>query len=380
MTKTKRMNLRISAVALISGILLLGALVLPAGFANAGSALASQESRALDDWNGTWLNVGTTLDDPAMDAVYEAMAGAANAAAGADGAFTADDARGFLYAMHKSNFGNLRVAGNTVTYYNVDGTIKCKCKCEGAGAETVAFDGEEFDWYKFELTSGDAACSEYRYLILCEKHSHEGGMLHFHMRYGDTSFDDLINNPAYAMWYPTLGAEGTTVEDVADGYAEGAPMMGYMMLAGLVDPWENFDPGHLGTEIINISGEYICTNEAFYVDAEGGIIPEIPPYQEEGGVWIFEQHGSLLKIILVENGEEMGFCIGSTAGDNIMLFWGDYVEMPGMGMMHFETIWTGKIYGSGEEIVMNAIMRGYDSDNNLVTRWAGTQVLRQGED
>jgi hypothetical protein len=29
---------------------------------------------------------------------------------------------------------------------------------------------------------------------------------------------------------------------------------------------------------------------------------------------------------------------------------------------------------------MNAIMRGYDGDNNLVTRWAGTQILRQGED
>ena len=236
MTKTKRMNLRISAVALISGILLLGALVLPAGFANAGSALASQESRALDDWNGTWLNVETMLDDPAMDVVYEAMAGAANAAVETDGTFTADDARGFLHAMHKSNFGNLMVAGNTVTYYNVDGTIKCECKYEGAGGEIVAFDGEEFDWYKFELTSEDAACSEYRYLILREKCSPEGGMLHFHMRYGDTSFDDLINNPAYATWCPTFGAEGTTVEDVADLYAKVAPMMGQMMSAGLVEP------------------------------------------------------------------------------------------------------------------------------------------------
>ena len=378
MAKTKRVNLWTSAVALISGILLLGALVLPAGFASAGSALASQESRALDDWNGTWVNPGTMLDDPAMDAVYKAMANAANTAAG-DGAFTDDDARGFLYAMHKSDFGNLRVADDTITYYNVDGTVRCECEYESAGIETVAFGEEEFDWYKFELASGDAACSEYGYLILCEKHSHEGGMLHFHMRYGDTSFDDLINNPAYAMWYPTLAAEGTTVEDVVDGYAEGAPVMGYMMLAWSANLWRDFDPQHLGTEIIDISGEYICTNEAFYLDTEGNIISEIPPYQEEGGEWTFEQHGSLLKVILVEDGEEIGFCIGSTAGDNIMLFWGDCVEMPGMGMMRFETIWTGKIHDSGEEIVMNASMRGYGSDDNLVLNWVGTQVLRQVE-
>jgi Zn/Cd-binding protein ZinT len=187
------------------------------------------KEEALNDWNGTWVNVGTVLDDPAMDAVYEAMADAANAAG--DGAFTADNARNFLHAMHKASFGDLGIAGDTITYYSVDGTVGCECEYESAGIETVALGEEEFDWYKFELTSEDAACYEYRYLILCKKHSHEGGMLHFHMRYGDTSFDDLINNPAYAMWYPTLAVEGTTVEDVADGYVEGAEMMGYMMLA-----------------------------------------------------------------------------------------------------------------------------------------------------
>jgi hypothetical protein len=51
------------------------------------------------------------------------------------------------------------------------------------------------------------------------------------MRYGNTSFDDLINNTDYAMWYPTFAVEGTTMETVADGYAEGAEMMGAMMLA-----------------------------------------------------------------------------------------------------------------------------------------------------
>ena len=31
------------------------------------------------------------------------------------------------------------------------------------------------------------------------------------------------------MWYPTPTEEGTTVEEVAEGYMEGAEMMGAMM-------------------------------------------------------------------------------------------------------------------------------------------------------
>ncbi|NAS89104.1 hypothetical protein C4E24_05130 [ANME-1 cluster archaeon AG-394-G21] len=370
MNKTKRR----SAVVMITSVLVLGVLALSTG-------IASEDSSPLNDWNGTWLNVGTMLDGPAMDAVYESMTDAANAAAG-DGTFTTNDAKSFLYAMHKSNFGDLGIAENNITYYNTDKTVKCDCEYESAGVETVAFGEEEFNWYKFELTSEDTTCTEYKYLIFTEVHSHEEGMVHWHMRYGNTSFNDLINNTSYAMWYPTFAVEDTTMETVADGYAEGAEMMGAMMLAGQSpsrkDPWESFDPNHLPTQIINISSEYICTNEAMYLDTEGDLLTEFsPPYQEEGGEWSFEQHGSLLKVILVEEGEEMGFCYGSTAGDNIMLSWGDYLEIPGMGMMRFETIWMGEIHDDGEEIVMNAIMRGYDSDNNLIANWAGTQVLKR---
>jgi Zn/Cd-binding protein ZinT len=355
--------------------------VLPAGFASTGSALASQESRALDDWNGTWVNIGTMLDDPAMGAVYEAMADAANAAAGTDGAFSVDDARSFLYAMHRSNFGNLRIAGNTITYYSVDGTVRCECECESAGAETVAFEGEEFDWYKFELTSKDTACSEYKYLILCEQHSDgEGGMLHFHMRYGDTSFDDLINNPAYAMWYPTFGAEGTTLEDVADGYAAGAEMMGYMMLASqsLKDPWKNFDPDFLSAEVIDVSGTYRKTGEGISLYLEGNLIPA--SLEQLTGTVVIEQHGSLLKAIDT-TGEEKAVYQGSTIGNNIMLSSAGYTEIPGMGKTRFECVSTGTIEEGiqGPKIILNWVWRFYDSDNNLLLNGAGTQVLTRVE-
>jgi len=337
----------------------------------------------LDDWNGTWVNVGTMLDDPAMDAVYEAMADAANAPAG-DGAFSNHDARSFLYAMHESNFGDLGIAGNSVTYYNTDGTVGCECEYESADTETIAFGEEEFDWYKFELTSEDAACSEYKYLILTETHSDaEGGLVHFHMRYGDTSFDDLINNTNYAMWYPTFGVEGTTVEEVAEGYAQGAVMMGTMMLASqspsLEDPWENFDPEFLPAEIIDISGTYMKTGEGVSLDIEGNFVPAT--LEQITGTVVIEQHGSLLKAIDTTNGEE-GVYQGSTVGNSIMLSNASYMEAPGMGKMRFEAVSTGEIEEGreGPKIILNWVWRIYDSDNNLLFNGAGTQVWRQVED
>lgn len=154
-----------------------------------------------------------------------------------DGGFTADDARSFLQTMMGSSFGDLEVGGNTVTYYNPDGSVRCRCEYEFAGKETVTFGAEEFDWYKFVLRSGDEACSEYRYLIATGVHSEgEEGMIHWHMRYGNTSFDDLINNPGYAMWYPTLTDEETSAETLAENYAEGAPMLGAMMKAARAPP------------------------------------------------------------------------------------------------------------------------------------------------
>ncbi|MDD3710860.1 MAG: ZinT/AdcA family metal-binding protein [Methanothrix sp.] len=149
-----------------------------------------------------------------------------------DGGFAVDDAKNFLQTMMGSSFGDVEVAGDAVTYYNLDGTVRCRCEYEFAGKEAVTFGGEEFDWYKFELKSGDEACSEYKYLIATGAHSEgDDGMVHWHMRYGNSSFDDLINNLEYVMWYPTLAEGEISAEKLAENYGEGAPMLGAMMKA-----------------------------------------------------------------------------------------------------------------------------------------------------
>jgi hypothetical protein len=63
----------------------------------------------------------------------------------------------------------------------------------------------------FSLASGDAACAGYKHLIMTEVHAHEGGLAHWHMRYGEMELDKLMNHPN-AMWWPTLLHADTTVE------------------------------------------------------------------------------------------------------------------------------------------------------------------------
>ena len=40
-------------------------------------------------------------------------------------------------------------------------------------------------------------------------------MTFWNMRYGNTSFDDLINNPEYSIWSPTLTLSNFTAERMA---------------------------------------------------------------------------------------------------------------------------------------------------------------------
>jgi hypothetical protein len=59
-------------------------------------------------------------------------------------------------------------------------------------------------------------------------------MTYWNMRYGNTSFEDLINDSKYAMWYPTMTVSDFTSEELAKivlGDEEEAISMGAAMAA-----------------------------------------------------------------------------------------------------------------------------------------------------
>lgn len=182
----------------------------------------AKERVSLAGWEGQWGGAYALVEDPAMEPAYEAIAEAA-------ARHSARDVERFFHRMWRTDFGGMEISGSTVTYYEADGTtVKATCRYNYAGKQAVSFGGFQFDWYKFELKSGEGACEGYKYLIATLIHSHGEAPTHWHMRYSARGFDYLIDNPAFASWWPTLGGHETTAEQMADSLIEHAEEMAAM--------------------------------------------------------------------------------------------------------------------------------------------------------
>jgi Zn/Cd-binding protein ZinT len=151
-----------------------------------------------------------------------------------DDSFSADDARNFTRQIFQADFSTIEVSGNNITFYGPDGELQCRSEYRFAGKMNgPGFDeGEGSEWYKFESISDDV-CPEYKYVVATEI-AYPEGMTYWNMRYGNTSFEDLINDSKYAMWYPTMTVSDFTSEELAKivlGDEEEAISMGAAMAA-----------------------------------------------------------------------------------------------------------------------------------------------------
>lgn len=146
------------------------------------------------------------------------------------GNITVEDVSNFFAAMQKTDFGDIEISGNNITFYNPDGTIKCKGEYDYVGSKTVDFQGHQFVWHMFNLRSEKDGCSEYKHVIATDVHD-EAGLTHWHMRYGKLCFDILMDNPAYGMWYPTMAANATNAATIANAYSAEAEMIGGFVVA-----------------------------------------------------------------------------------------------------------------------------------------------------
>lgn len=129
---------------------------------------------------------------------------------------SADDVASILASWCATSFDALEIGDGTIAYHGAEGVmLLAECDYDFAGVKMASFGEYEFPWYTFEARSRDAACAEYRYVVATEIHAHQGGMRHWHMRYGDRSADELIHDDTYARWWPRLTAYGTTAEQLA---------------------------------------------------------------------------------------------------------------------------------------------------------------------
>ncbi|MEX1021122.1 MAG: ZinT/AdcA family metal-binding protein [Litorilinea sp.] len=188
------------------------------------AAHAHSEQAAFTDlsaWEGSWISADAFLSDPAVEAVYAAIDAVAGQGAGAG--------QRLLETMLRTDFVTVEVAGNTVVYG--DGTASFTCEYTYAGPREAWFGEHTFIWHQAELSTGDDGCEAYRYLLLTESHAGDAGdIVHWHARYGDTSFEQVSNDSALELWWPSIMPSETTAQDLADGWIGNADAFAAMLV------------------------------------------------------------------------------------------------------------------------------------------------------
>lgn len=170
------------------------------------AASASAGISDLTDWAGTWTSSYSYLDSTEMDVVYNAVA------AEIDG-YDANNVKNALSAMYYTDFAGMEIASGTI-------------KIDSGAADNYTYRditygswGEySIAWYSFE--NEDAAADDpFKYILATAAHQDsEDSMLHYHLRYGATGFDDLATNTAYTSWWPTLVESDLTAAEFAQEY------------------------------------------------------------------------------------------------------------------------------------------------------------------
>jgi Zn/Cd-binding protein ZinT len=169
----------------------------------------------LAKWDGTWNPVHDYLDDPGLLSIFQAQYGPYEAM------FSFDEFLAFVKAIAATDFGSFVVQGDKITFYDKNQSQK---EPQGNVIETITYTfkgirheiwgpGEEVDMYTFE---GDKA-GAHKYLLFEEaERDTQDGPLHFHMRYGSKSFDDLLISVGdnYNRWYPTIVSYDTTIAEL----------------------------------------------------------------------------------------------------------------------------------------------------------------------
>jgi Zn/Cd-binding protein ZinT len=179
----------------------------------------------LAKWAGTWNAFLLYFDEPELAAVLKSQYDAqpeANKALMTFEAFIT-----FVKGIAQTDFGSFVIQGGKITFYQQKQTQKNPA---GKILETVSYtfkgilhdvwgagtaEEEEFDWYAFE----GGAEGGHKYLLLEEAgRDTQTGPLHFHIRYGGKSFDDLLLTPTdnYNRWAPTIVSYASTIAELQE--------------------------------------------------------------------------------------------------------------------------------------------------------------------
>ncbi|CEM63112.1 hemin receptor [Treponema phagedenis] len=183
---------------------------------------ATPKTGELAGWKGEWISFGDTKDDPSLEAAYKETAEKMPN-------YTVEGFKAAFAAMYKTPVVKAKFDGSNKVKFTVrdaDGKeeeIACEYKYIGK-IPVPGYEGSS--WEAFEAVKDVRGLSQAKYMVLFPPHSHDGGMLHWHARFGARSAEAIAKDTSF--WWPTFVSASMSKEDLLKEAKEGIKAMGSM--------------------------------------------------------------------------------------------------------------------------------------------------------
>lgn len=155
---------------------------------------ADVKDRPMSDFDGDWISGIPLIDDGSLDVYIE------HSAEENDVSFK--EQKESLLTRWASDYDNISIDDSTLTINNISAEYEYK------GYQLIESDHGSSVWYNYEISASIQDMPTY---ITFNDHSHgaddhyhddeHGEISHFHLKYGDESFDSIINNNEWAPFY-----------------------------------------------------------------------------------------------------------------------------------------------------------------------------------
>lgn len=170
------------------------------------TALA-KESVSLSDWNGQWNSFLGYMDDKELEEPIAKLAEKRGV--------TVEQFKAMPAKMMETDVGAMSIKDGEITFFDGfearGGKEFDKAVYEFVKSHTLKFGETEFQMHEFKSEK-----AKYPVLLMTDAENEEG-MVHFHVRFGNSA-EELIANE---MWYPTFVTPSITYEQLMAGLAHG---------------------------------------------------------------------------------------------------------------------------------------------------------------
>lgn len=167
------------------------------------------QNRTLSDWNGIWKPVLPYVEDGTLDEYMEL--------ASIEREETVEETLDYYLNKYATEYTSIEIKDNQVTMIS-SASGKASAMYEYQGFSLVDTNDSKQVWYQFELADGSEEMPQRLvfndHTIGTEAPSHAHGVAHFHLNYGNESFEELIQNQAWSPSFYEIDATGEEILEV----------------------------------------------------------------------------------------------------------------------------------------------------------------------